>query len=444
MMIAKLLSDLEAGRVTSRALVDQAEARIAAAGTASPFSTVELENARAQAEAVDAARAAGAALGPLAGVPLAHKDMFERQGARMGRGAHPSAAYVAENTAEVLSRLDGAGAVDLGRLQMSEFAMGPTGMNHHHGAPPNPVVPGAIIGGSSSGSGVAVAMGIVPAALGSDTGGSIRLPAACNGVVGIKPTPGRVPMSHTMPLSWTQDCVGPLAASVDCARRVLSVLTGGATRAETQETGPLRLGFDAGDFACDLSPDMAQVLDEVRKALVLAGHADRDLDLGWLGSLDEPANVIAMGEAATVHADRLRAHADSYGDQVRTRLVQGAAISAQAYLRARQIRDIAQGKIAEVFRDVDVIVLPMLPDVPPQIDALARLEGASLAGMISAMTRFARPASVLGLPAISLPVAWTDRGPLSLQLVGAPSSEDVLADLARTLETASLRVPEPA
>ncbi|RJE78674.1 amidase [Paracoccus sp. JM45] len=444
MTIAGILEDLDAGRASAVGLVRQAIARVSAAGTASPFATVEFDHALEQATVVDKARATGRPVGPLAGVPLAHKDMFERSGSRIGRGAHPLAAYVARNTATVLDRLDCAGALDLGRLQMSEFAMGPTGSNHHHGSPPNPVVPGAITGGSSSGSGVAVGMGIVPAALGSDTGGSIRIPAACNGVVGFKPTHGLVPVSHIMPLSWTQDCVGPLAASVDCARRVLSVLTMGTTRGTSQTSASLRIGFDTSDFAQDISAKMSGAMVEARQQLVVDGHKDHDIDLGWLASLNEPANVIAMAEAGTVHADRLRHACDTYGDQVRLRLTQAAAISAQAYLRARQIRDIARERMAQIFQNVDVLALPMLPDIPPQITALDALEAESLSRMITAMTRFARPASVMGLPAISLPIVWTGHGPLSLQLIGAPYSEDMLADLAASLESAFSRNPQPA
>ncbi|MBU2957636.1 amidase [Paracoccus sp. 1_MG-2023] len=435
MTIAQMIRDRAAGRTSAVGLVEDAIAAAVAAGAASPFSTTEFDRARGQAAAADAM---GPGAGPLAGIPLAHKDMFERAGARMGRGAHPSLAYVARHTAPVLERLDRAGAVDLGRLQMSEFAMGPTGSNHHHPCPPNPCVPGAIIGGSSSGSGVAVAMGIVPAALGSDTGGSIRIPAACNGVVGFKPTHGLVPLAHVMPLSWTQDCVGPLAASVDCARRVLSVLTEGATRAQPRDPGHLRIGFDAGALLGGISPAMTEALRLVRHRMATDGHADRDVDLAWLAHLDEPANVIAMAEAGTVHADQLRKDCDLYGTQVRNRLAQAAAISAQAYLRACQLRRIAQERIARVFASVDVIALPMMPDIPPQVAELSALEGASLSRMISAVTRFSRPASLMGLPAISVPVAWSDAGPLSLQLIGPPGSEDMLADLATTVEAARL------
>ncbi|WP_022706136.1 amidase [Paracoccus zeaxanthinifaciens] len=437
MTIRRMQARLATGEATAQSLASEALAL--AAGPDSPFSTIEADRALAQAAMVDRARAEGRATGPLAGIPLAHKDMFDRTGCRVGRGVHPSASYVATGTAEVLSRLDHAHAVDLGRLQMSEFAMGPTGANHHHPAPPNPVVPGAIIGGSSSGSGVAVAMGIVPAALGSDTGGSIRIPAACNGVVGFKPTPGRMPMAGVMPLSWTQDCVGPLAASVDCARRVLSVLTGGAVSAMGGDARDLRIGFDAGPLTDGIAEATDRQLRIARAMLSDAGHRPCDLDLGWLATLDEPANVIAMAEAGTVHADRLRKAQDSYGPQVRTRLAQAAAISAQDYLRALQIRAVAQDRMQAIFAKVDVIVTPMLPDVPPQISALASLEGRSLARMISEVTRFSRPASILGLPAISVPVARTDRGPISVQVIGPPNAEDRIADIAVLLEEAALQ-----
>lgn len=439
--IAGLLSRLEAGETTATALLSDLQGRIAARGTLSPFQRLEWERAFEQAERSDRARREGRPQGPLCGVPMAHKDMFDRAGATVGCGAHPSAARTASGTAAVLGRLDAAGAVDFGRLQMSEFAMGPTGQNHHHGMPQNPAVAGGMPGGSSSGSGVAVGMGLVPAALGSDTGGSIRVPAACNGVVGFKPGLGVVPTAGAMPLSWTQDTIGPLAASVDCARRVLSVISGGAVRPGAETPRDLRIAFDRGSFVEGISDRMRAALAETRAALSGQGHALLSLDMGFFAELAEPANVIAIAEAATVHADRLRDCPETYGTQVRARLAQAAGIPAQAYLRARQIREIAMARTAdEIFGAADLVILPGLADVAPQAEALVHATGSEIARMISGMTGFTRPGSILGLPVLSLPVAQTSDGPLSLQIMGPRGSENLIADLAQTLETSLLPV----
>jgi aspartyl-tRNA(Asn)/glutamyl-tRNA(Gln) amidotransferase subunit A len=433
--IAALRDRLDRGEVTATDLIAEREARLRGRRGPALFQLLEWGRAYDAAHAWDAAKARGAPPGPLGGVPMAHKDMFDRAGVVTGFGAHRSAARTAKLTAPVLRRLDVAGAVDFGRLVMSEFAMGPTGINHHHGMPENPTVPGAIPGGSSSGSGVAVAAGLVPAALGSDTGGSIRLPAACNGVVGFKPGQGKTPMDGVMPLSWTQDCIGPLAASVACARLVMSLISGGAVNAHGTRRDGLRIGLDRGAFTGEVSAAVHAAMTEAAGALRHAGHSIVGVDLGFFADLDEPANVIAISEAATVHADRLRADPDSYGPEVRARLVQAAAIPAQAYLRARQIRARAAARLNEtVFAAVDLLILPTLPATPPMADSFRDAQGAELSAMISRLTTLTRPASILGLPALSLPVAWTSTGPISAQIVGPPGAEDLVADLSEMLE----------
>lgn len=375
--------------------------------------------------------------GSLVGIPLAHKDMFDRPGEMTGMGAHRTAAYSGAKLATVLARLDDAGQVEIGRLRMSEFAMGPSGHNAHHGMPENPLVAGAISGGSSSGSGVAVGAGIVAAALGSDTGGSIRIPAACNGIVGFKPTQGLVPVEGAMPLSWTQDCIGPLAVSVACALHILEVI---ADRTFAVESGALRLGVLSGPMMQGASSRVQRAITDVAHMMERAGHSLIDVPLAFFDDLTEPANIIAISEAATIHADRLQRHADSYGPQVRARLVQAAAIPAQAYLRAGQIRQAARHRMTQVFQTCDVIVMPTLADTPPQGATVDIGSDPKLAAVIAGLTRFTRPASFLGLPAISLPVAMTEDGPLSLQILGPAFSEGRLARIASQIEEAlSLR-----
>jgi aspartyl-tRNA(Asn)/glutamyl-tRNA(Gln) amidotransferase subunit A len=431
-LIPALRQAFARGATTPQAL---ARAAIAAAqgDPQSGFAALDIAGAEAQAARAATLIAQGSDL-PLLGLPLAHKDMFDRAGRITGYGAHPSAGRRAAGTSTVLARLDAAGQVDLGRLRMSEFALGPTGHNHHHGLPANPAAPGRITGGSSSGSGAAVAAGLVVAALGSDTGGSIRLPAACCGVVGLKPTQGSLPMDGVMPLSFTQDCVGPLARSVADAWTVWCALSGAAP--DLPDSNGIRLGFDAGGFVSDCAPDVAAMLAEVRALAPTLGCTARTLDLGWWSDLTEPANVIAMSEGAAVHADRLRAVPDSYGPQVRARLVQALGVPAPAYLRALQLRRIGQARMQALFAEVDAIVLPTLPFAPPLAADVDIADRPGMAAVVGQLARLTRPASILGLPALSLPVARTDQGPLSLQIVGPYGSEAQLCALAHKFERA--------
>ncbi|MER5171356.1 amidase [Thioclava kandeliae] len=411
------------------------------------FVRTEPEAALAQARTCDVLAARGQAMGPLHGVTLAHKDMFDRAGQVTGFGAHPDAARAATGTSTVLARLDAAGQVDLGRLTMSEFAMSPTGQNAHWGVARNPRIPGAVPGGSSSGSGAAIAAGLVRAALGSDTGGSIRLPAACCGVVGFKPTKGRVPVTGVMPLSYTLDCVGPLAASVAEARLVLSIISGAdgidpvcadrpAPRAYARSPQKLRIGFDASAYTAGIAPEMAEGLRRLKALLQDLGHGVVDLDLSLLDTLGEASNVIAMSEAAAVHADRLAVAAERYGPQVRSRLLQAEAMPGYAYVRAMQIRLKAQQQVnQEVFGKVDLFILPTLIGLPPMADAVNISADPKMASLIGSMGKYTRPLNLLGLPALSLPGHEAEGLPYSVQIVGPAWSEDLIADLGQQVET---------
>lgn len=429
--IAQITAALQARKISAVELVTD---RLALNHPA--FTAVHADLALAQAAQADQARARGQA-GPLCGVPMAHKDMYDRAGHTTGYGAKPGtgrggAGRMAHDTAAVLSRLDQAGQCDLGRLVMSEYAMSPTGHNAHHPMAPNPARAGAITGGSSSGSGSVVACNVVAGALGSDTGGSIRLPAACCGVVGFKPSQGRVPLGHVMPLSPTQDCVGPLAHSVADALLMLRLIAGpdgidpACLALDWPDTGGMRLGFDDGGFLRGLAPEVTGVLTEARR---LGGI---DLDLSFFDDLAEPASVIAMAEASAIHANRLSSAAEIYGPQVRARLVQGAGITAQAYLRAMQLRSLAIGRMRDIFARVDALVLPSLPFLPPLAQDTNLADRPDFNRLINEMTRLTRPASILGLPAISLPVA---HGPISLQIIGPHGSEAGIARIAQSFET---------
>lgn len=411
------------------------------------FIEIEEEAALSAAHRADDALARGEPIGPLHGVPLAHKDMYDRKGFVTGCGSKIRADHVAQETSTVMQRLETAGAISIGRLNMSEFAMGPTGHNVHHGRALNPIDPARVTGGSSSGSGSAVGGGVVLAALGSDTGGSIRLPAACCGVVGIKPTQGRVSRHGVMPLSFSQDCVGPLARNVADAYRLLKIIAGPDGKDTTclagrqlvplsEDLSHLRVGLLGGAFEQGLDDVVGAALDTCRGALVR--------EVGWFGAVSsvempaitELANVVAMAEAGTVHFDGMRDCPDDYGPQIRMRLSQSIAIPAPIYLRALQMRSVLlESFLSVAFGKADVLIAPVMPFLPPLSSEVDIGASAKMNAVVSAMTAFTRPFSFLGLPVTTLPVAISSEGlPVAIQVIARPWREDLATSLAHRLE----------
>ncbi|TCQ06172.1 aspartyl/glutamyl-tRNA(Asn/Gln) amidotransferase subunit A [Rhizobium sp. PP-F2F-G36] len=413
------------------------------------FIEIERDAALDAAQAADEARSRGLPLGVLHGVPLAHKDMFDRTGCVTGCGSKIRADHVATETSTVMQRLESAGALQIGRLNMSEFAMGPTGHNAHHGRAINPVEPARITAGSSSGSGAAVGGGVVLAALGSDTGGSIRLPAACCGVVGIKPTQGRVSRHGAMPLSFSQDCIGPLARTVEDAYLLLQLISGVDGRdptccniptpaALTTEIATMRIGLGGGVFADALSGDVATAMEDMARLLRPVCRSVEPVLPPDLSHVAELANVVAMSEAGAVHFDALRSRPEDFGPQVRMRLSQAIAIPAPVYLRALQIRVIMlEEMLRTVFSACDLLIVPTMPFLPPLASDVDVGAGAGMNRIISDMTAFTRPFSFLGLPVVTLPVARSREGlPVGLQIVAPPWQERRAASLALHIEQA--------
>ncbi|EKF58670.1 amidase [Agrobacterium albertimagni AOL15] len=411
------------------------------------FIEIEEEAALSAARRADDALARGEPLGPLHGVPLAHKDMYDRKGFVTGCGSKIRANHVAPETSTVMQRLETAGAISIGRLNMSEFAMGPTGHNAHHGRALNPIDPAYITGGSSSGSGSAVGGGVVLAALGSDTGGSIRLPAACCGVVGIKPTQGRVSRHGVMPLSFSQDCVGPLARSVDDAYLLLHSISGPDDRdttcaqaappeALTDDLSALRIGILRGLFETGVEDEIAVALGTVSRVLAGDVASLQDAPGMDLPAIAELANVVAMAEAGTVHFDWMRERPEDYGPQIRMRLSQSPAIPAPIYLRALQIRaTMLQAFLQNGFGENDVLIAPVMPFLPPLSSDVDIGASPKMNTVVSAMTSFTRPFSFLGLPVVTLPVAASANGlPIAIQIIARPWREDLAASVARHLE----------
>jgi len=418
------------------------------------FTTFDPEGALAQADRADAKRAAGEPLGPLHGVPLAHKDMFYRQGVVTTCGSRIRRDFRPAYTATVLERLEAAGALHLGGLNMSEFALGPTGHNAHYGPARNPWNPEYITGGSSSGSGAATAARLAFAALGSDTAGSVRLPAAACGVVGIKPTQTRVSRHGMMGLSFSLDCVGLLARTVrDCAR-VLGVVAGHDPRDATSSRQPVP------DYeAATLAPDVAglrigipenfyydTVDDDVRERLEASLAVFESLGARRIGvripdheHLAGLANALQWSEAATLHEDWLRKRPEDYGPQVRARLELGFAYSATQYLSAAHVRPgVIRSFVDAVFGQCDILHLPAIPIALPTIAETGVEDRAGFAELLASLSCCTRPINYLALPGLSLPAGFDANGlPTAFQLVGRPFAESTLFRAGAAYEAAT-------
>jgi aspartyl-tRNA(Asn)/glutamyl-tRNA(Gln) amidotransferase subunit A len=422
------------------------------------FISVTGEQARKRAREADAAIKAGRPLGPLHGVPLAHKDMFYRAGEVCTCGSKIRRDFVPDHTATVLTRLDAAGAIEIGHLNMAEFAMGPTGHNEHYGRCRNPWNPDHITGGSSSGSGAAVAAGLVFGALGSDTGGSVRLPAAACGVVGIKPTLGRVSRYGTMPLSHSLDCIGVLARSVgDCAR-LFTLIAGpdaqdGASSArlvpdyergldQAGQGGALagvRIGVPNRYYFDDIDPEVAELIAQSRRVLEQRGAKIVDVPVGDHGAVNDLYNAVLWPEAAGLHLPWLRERPQDYVKQGRARLLVGLGVSSTLYAEALRARgQLLDQLLQDTFSRCDVLHVPVLKRSVPSAAEADVGGGPAMQQTLSQIVANTRPFNFFGLPGLSVPIGVMRNGlPQAMQLVGRPFREDLLFRLGTAYEAAA-------
>jgi aspartyl-tRNA(Asn)/glutamyl-tRNA(Gln) amidotransferase subunit A len=404
------------------------------------FVRLDRESAMARARWLDQARAAGETMGPLHGVPMAHKDMYYRRGRVSTCGSRVPGNEPSTTTSTALQHLDTAGAIDLGGLAMVEFAMGPHGYNANLPRALNPWGLDRVPCGSSSGSGVAVASRMVYAALGSDTGGSIRCPAAANGIVGLMPTSGLVSRRGSMAMSWSLDCVGPLTRTVRDAARVLTVLAGPASPAasavpQDYEAGierpisGLRVGVPRGYFDEQLDPAVEKVVAASLDVLRDAGAVIVPVRTPESVSIASNLHPLVMkAEGAANHRIWKRTRADKYTEEVGRRLEAGFFIPATDYINALQYRAYAlEDFLDNVFSDVDVLHTPVLPIPTPTLEQTAYRDGPAYLNMVVSLTRNTRPINFLGLPALSVTCGDTADGmPTSFQLVGRPYAEATL------------------
>jgi aspartyl-tRNA(Asn)/glutamyl-tRNA(Gln) amidotransferase subunit A len=424
------------------------------------FIRATAEAARENARAADQAVKAGHALGPLHGVPLAHKDMFYRAGEVCSCGSKIRADFVPDHTATVLTRLDAAGAIDLGRLNLAEFALGPTGHNDHFGRCRNPWNPEHITGGSSSGSGAAVAAGLVFGALGSDTGGSVRLPAAACGVVGIKPTQGRVSRYGAMPLSHSLDCIGVLARNVgDCAR-LFSIIAGADDRDGMSSRHPVddyqrdledaagsgtlagvTIGVPDRYYYDGIDSEVAELLAASRAVLEKRGAKIADVPVGDHGAINDLAGAVVMAEGAALHLPWLRDRPQDYSEQVRARLLLGLGVPATLYVQALQARSrLLDEVLRATFAKCDVLHIPVLKRPVPTAAETDVGGSAAMAGTLGQIVAATRPINYLGLPGLSVRIGFTRSGlPQAMQLVARPFRERLLFRIGAAYEAGAAR-----
>ncbi|HEV8614841.1 MAG TPA: amidase [Methylomirabilota bacterium] len=392
------------------------------------------------ARAAEAALTAGGPLGPLHGVPIALKDLFNTAGVRTTGGSKILADAVPRDDATVVRRLREAGAIVLGKLNMVEFAFGPEGFNAHHGMARNPWDASAerMPGGSSSGSGVAVAAGLAPAALGSDTGGSIRIPASLCGITGLKPTYGRVSRAGVLPLSWSMDHAGPMArTAADCAA-LLGAMAGydpadpttsvlpvpSYAAALTGDVRGLRVGLLRGFFLESATPDVRAAVEQAAKTLTQAGAVVDEVSLEHVTLVSAASLAIVASEALAYHAQWLRTRPADYDPEIAQRLRLGAFITGVEYVRGQQVRALVRADVDAALARRDVLLAPSTPIVAARADEREVTLGTGTSDIRSALIRLTRPFNLSGHPACALPCGFTTGGlPIGMQIVGRPFDE---------------------
>ncbi len=401
---------------------------------------LDREGALAAAQAADAALGAGAAVGPLHGIPMAHKDMYYQAGRPCTCGSMIRADFVPEYTATVIARMSAAGAYVFGGLNMAEFAQNGTGHNRHRGDCRNPWNEPYITGGSSSGSGAAVAARFTYAALGSDTGGSIRLPASANGVSGIKPTQTRVSRYGVMPLSFSADNVGPLARTARDLARVLGVIAGHDPHDPTSadvavpdyesaldgDLRGVRVGVPTSYFLDEVDAPVQAAFEAALSVLEARGATLVHLPMPLMDAVSAYASVMSRVEGATIHANWMRTRPGDFATHINSRIFASYAIPGTYYVEATSRRGpVLKAFATEVFSKVDVLVSPTIRICLPTLaetDVDAGPPGTEKrATGISANTR---PFNYLGLPSASVPCGFDPNGlPIGLQISGRPFAE---------------------
>jgi aspartyl-tRNA(Asn)/glutamyl-tRNA(Gln) amidotransferase subunit A len=395
--------------------------------------------------------------GPLHGIPISLKDNIHAAGIRTTAGSRILRNFIQLHDAPLVNQLLEAGAILLGKTNMHEFAYGVTSNNPHYGPVHNPWDLARIPGGSSGGSAAAVAAGLCYGSIGTDTGGSIRIPASLCGIVGLKPTIGRVNTDGTIPLSPHLDCVGPLARTAQDTALLLDPILvrakheprlSSACKSPSQ-TQKFKLGLPREFFFDLISADVLEIFHAALHSLCSLGGRIENISMPLLEETEDAGNQIAWPEATQYHqqAGWFPARAAEYGEDVRSRLEMGAKVSATAYLEALELRDkfIQQIHLAMSDAGVDALVVPTAPITAPLINEETTRINEKDHPTRALLLRLNRPANLAGVPAISIPCGFTASGlPVGLQLIGAEADEHLLLCIAQKFEHAHPQTLRPS
>jgi aspartyl-tRNA(Asn)/glutamyl-tRNA(Gln) amidotransferase subunit A len=396
------------------------------------FITVMADSAMAEAKHAESEIRAGKWRGPLHGIPIGLKDLIDTAGVRTTAGSAVFASRVPDKDADVVTKLKAAGAVIIGKQNLHEFAYGGSSLISHFGPVHNPVNPEFIAGGSSGGSAAAVASGMCFAAIGTDTAGSIREPAALCGVVGLKPSYGLVSARGVIPLSVSLDHVGPLTRSVEDAAIMLDALThnSGKYRECLQEQRRnLVIGVPRAFFFDDLDSEIAQQVEAALDCLALSGFVVMDVDVRV-----DTDRTLQKAEAFAFHREMAAAHGELYDPETKRRILTGREVTTDQCDAARRELEHERGNIASLFHGIDVLITPTTPIAAPRISELTEDPGALRPAEL-ALLRNTRPVNVWGLPAISVPCGTTSQEmPIGLQIIGPPHGEEKVLQVARAYE----------
>jgi aspartyl-tRNA(Asn)/glutamyl-tRNA(Gln) amidotransferase subunit A len=436
--IAQLAQALRSRDVSATAVVDECLAVIAERNPLlNAFITVFTKQARAQAGRADEDIAAGRYRGQLHGVPVSLKDLIDVKGIPTTAASRVREGHIAAADAPVVTRLREAGAVLIGKTNLHEFALGTTNEDSAFGPARHPLDPARSPGGSSGGSAASVLAGMAYASIGTDTGGSIRIPSAVCGLVGLKPAIGEISTDGIVPLSSTLDHVGPLCLSVEDAAIVYDVLRG--TRSaehERAETRGLRLGVLRGYFTAVLDPQVASLFERASSRLRDAGVALHDADIGHAGDIAPIYVHLVLSEAAVYHAKTLENRADDYTANVRQRLEMGRYILAEDYVRARRGREVLIAEVDAALAECDALLLPSVPIPAHKLGVSSVRIGGSEESIRNITLRLTQLFNVTGHPAITIPCGSTPEGlPIGAQLVGRRGATSRLLTVARALES---------
>jgi aspartyl-tRNA(Asn)/glutamyl-tRNA(Gln) amidotransferase subunit A len=439
--ISELVADFRSGRRSPLEYLDSLFVRIDAAASSHSFITLTRNSARDQAR--KSLRADGPK-GALFGIPYACKDLFHTRGIETTGGSRARRGWIPDHDAAVVERLSAAGAILVGKTNMHEFAHGITGENPVFGTPVNPHDPERLAGGSSSGSATAVALGLASFALGSDTGGSTRVPAALCGLVGLKPTYGRVSLFGAIPYSWSVDHVGILANRAADVAEVLQVIAGFDPRdpasadlavddytAALRAPSPRRLGVLSPSILPDLEPAVADAYCRAIDGFRSAGTVITEVALPDLAEARTIALLVQMPEALAYHRRGLAEQGDLYGADVRAGFAVGEFILAEHYVTAKRMMERYRRHMEALFRQVDAVLTPTCPIVAPKTGNTVVRLGVRELPVGNALTRFTSLFNMAGNPAISVPCGRDRAGlPIGLQIIGRPFEEGTVLRLA--------------